>query len=513
MAMRGIPRRTGSTAEARAFAAKYGTDPVAYVRDLFDWRDDRPAPYQLDVLEELAGVRKEAVRANRGAGKSAVGALALHWFADTSEAMAIDWKAITTASVWGQLTHFLWPEVHKWARRKRWDLVPGGEWRQRDQLQNFSLRLEHGEASALSPGRYETAEGAHATRLLYIFDEAKLIKREVWDSTEGALTSGDWYWLALSTPGEDEGAFADICHHRGGYTDWHVRRVTLQESLEAGRVSEDWAEGRRAAWGEDHPMYQQYVLGEFASLGGAGLIPLSWVEAAQFRWEQANRLDVNKGQLIAVAADIAGGVGRDETVIARLYVGGNVQRVEIERLRYAVDERRAYTEWAGRLLGATQGDRRIPIVVDAVGVGAGVVSMLAERGANVVPFNGGAKPADTILDASGQFRYRNWRTAAYFMTKEWLDPAQSEWATPMLPTDEQLAADLTAVALRAIRSTGVYELEPKAEVRNALKRSPDAGDVVAMLLAGPVLWAAHLRDKGIGGEVIYRPAMADEVMA
>lgn len=512
MAMKRARRRTASSASLAELNARYANDPSGYIRDVFDFGDDHPAPYQFASWDGLAIYRREAVRAGRGAGKGFIAALAALWFAEVWDGVD-DWKIVTAASVWRQLTAFLWPEIHKWNRRRK----PGAvrpAWSRDRQLFKRALEGETGQAIAVSPGNYETAEGAHASHMLYIFDESKLIERSLWISTMGAMSTGDCYWLALSTPGEEKGVFYDICRGAQGWTGWNVLTVTPQEAIDAGRITQAWVDEMRDSLGEEHPMYRQYVLAEFAELAGGGLIPLSWIERAQARWGEHEGANEQAQKLAAVAADIAGGTGRDETVIARLYVSPAGQRVEIERLTHAIAEHRAYTEWAGRLRGAVKGDRRIPIVVDAVGVGAGVVSILAEQGLNVVPFNGAAKPAASIIDASGQFRYRNWRTAAYFMLRDWLDPGHGAWARAMLPDDRRLAADITAVKIGGILSAGTYALEPKAKLQGELKRSPDAGDVVAMLLAGPVLWAAHLREKGAADtEVIYRPAMADEVMA
>ena len=32
----------------------------------------------------------------------------------------MDWKVVTTASLWRQLSKNLWPEVHKWSRQIDW---------------------------------------------------------------------------------------------------------------------------------------------------------------------------------------------------------------------------------------------------------------------------------------------------------------------------------------------------------------------------------------------------------
>jgi len=229
------------------------------------------------------------------------------------------------------------------------------------------------------------------------------------------------------------------------------------------------------------------------------IIPRAWITAAIARGREGT--NGTERRLTCVAADIGGGVGRDDTVLARVYNG---QHIEVERFKWAVDPKQAYTEWAGRLIVATGHNRRIPIVVDIVGVGAGVGSILVEQGYNVIPFNGGAKPAEMLTDKSGQFHYRNWRTAGYYMLKDALDPAH-HWAAVALPADEQLIADLTAVRLGGILSRGIFQLEPKEALKKRIGRSPDIGDAVMMALTGPALWAAKLQAEQ-PTEQVYAPA-------
>ena len=86
------------------------------------WRvDEGPADYQIEVLELLEQGRRVSVRSPHGAGKTAVAAWAILCFALTHD--GLDWKCLTTASAWRQLTKFLWPEVHKWIRRLNWGII------------------------------------------------------------------------------------------------------------------------------------------------------------------------------------------------------------------------------------------------------------------------------------------------------------------------------------------------------------------------------------------------------
>src|SRR3990167_4971133 len=228
-----------------------------------------PAPYQEEILETLFTKRRIAVRSPHGAGKTACSAWAIIYGLIT---FGDDFKILTTASSWRQLTKFLWPEVHKWMKRVDWKSLGMSP-----ESLTLSVRLPGGEAFAVASDRPELIEGAHAEKLLYVLDEAKAIPDATWDAVEGAFSTGNCYALAISTPGDRSGRFFDIHRRAPGFTDWVARHVTVDEAIAAKRVSPDWVNQRRSQWGEDSPVYQARVLGEFPQLSSDALISLSWV--------------------------------------------------------------------------------------------------------------------------------------------------------------------------------------------------------------------------------------------
>ncbi len=245
-------------------------DPVEFVRRVLGVE---PVSYQAEILRALAEHRRVCVRGPHGLGKTALAAWAVLWFAT----LYPEAKIPTTASAWRQLDHFLWPEIHKWARRADWTKTARAP-----QLLQLSLRMgEQVEAFAVATDQAELIEGAHASHLLYILDEAKAIPSSIWDAIEGAFASGTGYALAISTPGGRSGRFFEIQRRAPGLEDWWVRHVTLEEALAAGRVSREWAADRERQWGKDSPVYAQRVLGEFPDESEDGMFSLAWIEAAR----------------------------------------------------------------------------------------------------------------------------------------------------------------------------------------------------------------------------------------
>src|SRR5690242_6849411 len=85
----------------------YYDDPVGFARDCIDWRGGAGlADYQNRTLERLVTRRRVCRRGPHGLGKTTVEAIACLWFALTHDATPDrgDWKVVTTASAWRQLT-------------------------------------------------------------------------------------------------------------------------------------------------------------------------------------------------------------------------------------------------------------------------------------------------------------------------------------------------------------------------------------------------------------------------
>lgn len=459
---------------------------MGWARDCIAWREGEGlTAYQEEILAALVTHQRAAERGPHGAGKTTIGALAVLWFALTRD--GFDWKVVTTASVWRQLTKFLWPEIHKWARRLRWDRIGRAPFRAHDELLDLSLKLSTGEAFAVASDTPTAIEGAHAPHLLYLFDEGKAIPDGTFDAAEGAFstagsdTTTEALALVLSTPGPPMGRFYAIHSRATGYEDWWVRHVTLAETIAVGRVSAEWAEARKRQWGAESAVYQNRVLGEFAASESDGVIPLAWVEAANERWHVWAKAG-KPGPLSAVGEDVAR-AGEDKTVLAPRYGP-------------CVDTLRYYThpdtmETVGVTAGLLHTAPDAYAVVDVIGLGAGVVDRLRELRYPVVAFNASERAVDEkgkeLLDRTGELGFVNQRSAAWWRFRELLDPEHE--STVALPPDDTLTGDLTAPRWRVV-SGGKIAVEPKGEpgdearaagfssVRARLKRSTDAGDAV-----------------------------------
>jgi len=448
---------------------RYADDPVAFAHDCIAWPDgERLADYQEEILANLLTYRRESVRGPHGLGKTAVAAILVHWFALTRD--GDDWKVLTTASAWRQLTAYLWPEIAKWGRRLRWELIGREPYRAGEELLARSLKLASGQASALASDRPEALEGAHADQLLYILDEAKSIAPATFDAIEGAFASGECYALAISTPGEPAGRFYEIQARRPGSEDWHVTHVSLERAIAAGRVSAEWADQRAKQWGEGSAVYANRVLGEFAASAQDGVIPLAWVEAANERWLGWQESGEKAPPFTCVGVDVARS-GSDKTICALRH-----ERFITELREGSRADTMAVTGQVAGILRAGGGYA----AVDVIGIGAGVVDRLREQGFEVLAFNAAA--ATPLLDSSRELGFANCRSAAWWTLRELLDPANG-WQIA-LPPDDLLTGGLTSPRWRET-SSGRIQVESKEQIRQRLGRSTDHGDAVIQAFWSP----------------------------
>ena len=435
-------------------------------------------------------------------GKTALAAWSTLWFALTREGE--DWKVITTASVWRQLTKYLWPEIHKWARALRWDIIGRQPFSLRYELQTLQLRLKTGSAFAVASDDHTAIEGAHADSLFYIFDESKSIIDATFDAAEGAFAgAGDdneleALALAISTPGEPIGRFYDIHRKAPGFEDWKATHVTVEESIAAGRVTHDWVEQRRLQWGEGSALFKNRVLGEFASSDKDGVIPLEWVEAANRRWriwqDEMKNLGIGRGKLTDVGADIgSGGEGSNLTVFAKVYDGNKVDSLS-KYGRGSTDY--AVMETANRLSGLMNGNNSADVFVDVNGLGLGVYHRLKElKHDRANPFNSSKRTKRR--DQNDEFGFINNRAAGWWFLREALDPQNK--MDIHLPPDDQLIGELTLPKYKT-QAGGMLKVDSKDDIMKEIGRSTDSADAVVYALTGKILAKLPKTSVYIAGE-------------
>lgn len=234
---------------------RYWYDPVGFARDCIEWPDDQGlTDYQEHILRLLVRTKLVCVRSGHGSGKTMVDAIAILWFALTRDMAFVDWDCYIFASFARQIDQYLWPEVHKWAKRIKWDVVGRNPFTD-DELTKFSLTLTYGVAGE---SKFPRPIAAHpGQEVLGILTELTGggIPQQFYSVPDGE------YCLAQGTPQSRKGPFYEV-HHLHTWP-WSTVHVSVHEAIRAQRISAQWVEARKRDWGEESALYQWRVLGEF----------------------------------------------------------------------------------------------------------------------------------------------------------------------------------------------------------------------------------------------------------
>lgn len=232
------------------------------------------------------------------------------------------------------------------------------------------------------------------------------------------------------------------------------------------------------------PLRSQMLRGDF-NAGAADpawqAIPTEWVKAAMGRWTPRDK----KGDMTAIGLDPARG-GADKTSVARRH---GQWFDEIVTAPGAVTKD-----------GPTTAGFVVPLVrngacicVDSIGIGSSALDFIKGMNLNVLAVNG--SETSHVHAVAGNMRFRNRRAEMYWLLREALDPTNPDPIA--LPNDQELLGDLTAVRYKVVTlgQATALQMRSKDEVREALGRSPDKGDAVAMtFVAGipkPNAWRDH----------------------
>jgi len=413
------------TEERVSKLALWTAEPVRFVLDVLH---GTPDPWQCDVMDTIAdpAVDNIALRACHGVGKTALLAWVINWFTTTRDYC----KVPTTAPTYNkQVRDVLWAEVHKWYRTGLEN--PNNEIA-RWLLSYFELnvtRLQHVQhpnewfAVGIASSEPLNIEGYHSPALLAIFDEAKGIKRQIWESVMGMRTTQEAKLVVASTPGGPLGEFYKVfTQYR---TTWKnlfvIHPIQLKPNLKrkeaplfsqrgtyySSRVRDQFLREGGEQWGVDSPVYIARCIGDFPTMEGDVLIPYAWLSDAE-------DLEFAAPGPRVVSCDVAR-YGRDRTVIlcgegGMVNYGETIARTKAESYSPDVSDEnvgdnprqpryRSVDATADACRRVRQEFNADFIVIDDTGVGGGVTDILKRKGEQVIGINFGSSPTDRPKDA------------------------------------------------------------------------------------------------------------------
>jgi len=458
--------------------ARYRDDPVFWCEDKLGehlWSKQR------EILESVRDNRYTAVPSCYESGKSFIAARCACWFIDTRPLGTA--RVITTSITGGQVKAVLWTEISRAHSKGKlpgrlnqteWyvPIVDESDGSTREELVAFGRKPAEHNASAL--------QGIHAPDVLVIVDEAGEYEKALLDAIKGLLGNERARLLLIGNPADASTEFAKVCepNYKPHY---NVIRISafetpnltgeeVSEEARLGLVSRIWVQEREEEYGKDSPYYKSKVLAEFPENTDDTLIPLSWIKAAQKRWDN-DAFETEECYDVELGCDVGG--GNNKNVIykrkgrrAKLVLDNNNPDT-MQTLEYL-------------LLELEREPNAKSAKIDAIGIGHGAADRAKQisndqtirrdqpdysrRAALVVGVEVGRTGNDPI-------HFANYRAEGFWHLRELF----KEGNIDIDPADEQLAAQLSS--LKYFHNAGRIQIESKRDMKEKRKLpSPDRAD-------------------------------------
>jgi hypothetical protein len=433
------------------FVSRYRSDPHAFVVNVFKCTPDG---WQALILKAIGrGALRISIRSGNGVGKTTL----LAWLAVWFVCCRYPSKTVCTAPTAPQLFDALWSDIKFWinqlpdAVRCLLDVTS----------EKIGLRADMAgafiSARTSRPETPEALQGVHAANVLLIVDEASGVDERVYQAGQSSMSTPGAITVLASNPLRNSGFFYRT------HTDLADLWTTLRISgVDSPRVARPFIEEIRRTYGEQSMEYRVKVLGEFPLADTDTYISAALVKAAM---ERSVVIDPNSPAVWGV--DVAR-FGSDRSVLFK-----RTARAQIEQPRI----------WRNvdlmQLVGAIKNDydalavpyRPLEILVDSIGLGAGVVDRLRELQLPAFGVNVSESPAVKT-------DFVRLRDELYFEIRQWLESRETA-----LIKDDGFAQELQGVRY-SFTSTGKLKIEGKDDMRKRMKASPDISDAFAMTFAG-----------------------------
>lgn len=446
----------------------YAPSAVRFAEEVLGFTLD---DWQRTVLEAYdRGERRISIRSGHGVGKTTTLAIiSLHHVLTK-----LPQKTVMTAPTSAQLFDALWSEVKTLIGRLPRD--EKGYSFLADLLDVKSDRIELKGAPAESfiaarTSRAETPEalqGVHSAHVLLICDEASGIPEPIFEAAAGSMSGHNAVTILCGNPVRTSGTFFDTHHKLKDM--WFTVRVSCEDSR---FVAVDYVtDMERRYGGRDSNPFRVRVLGEFPLADADTVIPFELVESATGR-----EIRVAPGTSVVWGLDLAR-TGNDRSALAKRQGAILLDPIQFWRepdLMATVGKvKHAYDDTSLDL-------KPVAIMVDAIGIGAGVADRLRELG---LP----ARAINVSETAALSDKYRNLRAELWFRAREWFESRTC--SVPKDDRQENLTEELTGITYK-FTSSGKYQIESKEEMKRRGVRSPDLADAFVLTFAQNAATALH----------------------
>jgi phage terminase large subunit len=422
-------------------------DPVLFVEGVLG---AKPEEWQKKALYAVRDNDRVAIRSGHGIGKTAFLSWLILWWVLTRSPSRI----ACTANTSSQLSDILWAEVAKWHR-----CMPDGL-KELIEVTSAKVELTGQDSFAVArTARRETPEalqGFHSPNMLFLVDEASGVDNIIFEVGEGAMSTEGAKTVMTGNPTRTSGYFYEAFNKMKD--SFFTMKVSSQDSTQVGPK---FIEDMKVKYGEDSNIFRVRVLGEWPEADDDVVIPLHLLQSA-----------ADRDQVAADTTPVVWGLdvarfGTDKSALCKRK--GNVVTEPIKSWR-----NKDLMEMCGIILNeyetTTWSDRPVEILIDSIGLGAGVVDRLTEldlpvRGINVAE------------SASMGERYGRLRDELWFLGKEWFEARDCT-----IPDQEELIDDLSKPRFSFL-SNGKLKVEGKDEMKRRGLNSPDLADAFCLTFA------------------------------
>lgn len=381
-----------------------------------------------------------------------------------------------------QVKDLLWSELRNAHNRA---LIPiGGE------LLQLSLKFDERHFAvgfSTDAENMDKFTGLHQANQLVIFDQAGGIEPNIWEASEGLMTSAHCRWLVISNTAVSTGELANICmpDRKTRFGTWNVLHIKASESpnvvagknIFPGLVAHDWVKKREEAWGRDDPLYKIFVEAEFIPDSEMVVVPYKAIV-------DAFNTNGELGSHIEVGLDVAR-MGTDSTVWTAVS-GSRVLEVKRVTGNTTMQVVGLTVEFV-KHLQETYGLPVTAVKIDVIGLGAGVYDRLIELDDDNIEIPVVAVNNAEVNIVVDKERYSNVRAEMAWAFRHRIDHGNVGLAAVQVhdyEIKEYIRGDIQAMRYK-ITSQGKIQLLPKEELKKNLGRSPDYWDSLVMAFETP----------------------------
>lgn len=402
--------------------------------------------------------QKISIASGHGIGKSGCMSWIILWFLFCYDESQVPCTAPTA----DQIYDVLWKELNLWINKMPDGIKQKYEWQTGYIRMAESPETWFARAKTASKENSEALAGVHAEYVLTVADEASGVPEQIFNTAEGAWTSGNILVILISNPTRINGYFYDT-HHKLA-KDWQNMQFS---SIDSPIVDSGYEADIAQRHGRDSTEYGIRVLGKFPredSMDDSGYVSL--LSEKNINTQPDFGDDIQFKSVSVLGVDPAGD-GDDKT--------SWVIRDQFKARKLHEEAKSTAKSIAERTLFFIEKYDLAPrnVVVDAFGVGADVgkeIAIASKGKISVTTVNTG----DLSEDETEQELYLNQRAEAFYKAKQWLQSGGE------LVENKNLQEELLSIKYKR-NLKGKIQIMPKLDMKKKYgNKSPNDADAFSL---------------------------------